>query len=202
MTEGAAPYRVAHVVTSARAAGDDRLAVVALESGLVIALADGAGGGGAAAADEVIAAVERAARGPFDPVALLRELDARLRRSGGQTTAVVLLVSEAGISGASVGDSEAWVVDADSDVALTGHQQRKPLVGSGSATPVPLGAPPLAGTLLVASDGLFKYAPRARLLELVRSSGVETLPGALVQLVRLPSGGLQDDVAVVVCRPA
>lgn len=59
---------------------------------------------------------------------------------------------------------------------------------------------PLTGTLVVGSDGLFKYAPRVRLLELVRTTDLDLLPAALVQLARLPSGGLQDDIAVVVCR--
>jgi hypothetical protein len=70
------------------------------------------------------------------------------------------------------------------------------------ATPIPFyrkKAP--AGTLLVATDGLLKYSWPQKICETVRAThDVDALPKALIDLVRMPSGGLQDDVAVAVAR--
>jgi hypothetical protein len=54
----------------------------------------------------------------------------------------------------------------------------------------------------VGSDGLFKYAPIRRVCDAARAGPPAEAARALVGLVRLPRGGLQDDVAVVVCAPA
>src|SRR5262249_7289847 len=99
--------------------------------------------------------------------------------------------------GASVGDSGAWLIDPFVD--LTSAQKRKPLIGSGRACPVPF-ASPFAGTLLLASDGLFKYAAQSRIRQLAAHPELERIPEMLVDAVRLPSGNLQDDVAVMICR--
>ena len=59
------------------------------------------------------------------------------------------------------------------------------------------------GTLLVATDGLWKYIDRARIAEavlLVRP--LDAACTALVTGVRLRSGALQDDVAVVLAELA
>ncbi|WP_437286633.1 hypothetical protein [Sorangium sp. So ce406] len=53
------------------------------------------------------------------------------------------------------------------------------------------------GRLLVATDGLLKYASRATISALARTGDVQTAVEALMQAVTLPSGNLQDDVAVV-----
>ena len=53
---------------------------------------------------------------------------------------------------------------------------------------------------MVASDGLLKYAPRAALARLAGMADLAAAATALVELVRLPTGDLQDDVAVVLCR--
>ena len=60
------------------------------------------------------------------------------RRSGGQTTGVVAFVrSDGSISGASVGDSVAWLISPAGELTdLTAYQRRKPLLGSGEALPV------------------------------------------------------------------
>ena len=79
-------------------------------------------------------------------------------------------------------------------------QARKPLVGAG-CVPWSFDGPGLArGTLLVGSDGLFKYAARRDLVRIVAGRDLATIARELVELVRLPSGGLQDDVAIVLCR--
>jgi len=55
------------------------------------------------------------------------------------------------IVGASVGD-------------LTEHQYRKPLLGSGAAIPINLD-----GTLILGSDGLFKYADFSQISQITES---------------------------------
>ena len=67
-------------------------------------------------------------------------------------------------------------------------------------------AVPTSGGYLVAvadsagSDGLFKYAHAERICALAMQGSVATAADALANAVRLPSGGLPDDVAVaLVC---
>jgi serine/threonine protein phosphatase PrpC len=188
-------------------AGQDRADVIPTNDGVVLVVADGAGGmgGGAEAAEHVIEAVRRALAtfGTLgDPVSVLRAVDRDLAaRSSGQTTAVVVTASSSSIIGASVGDSSAWLVGENGFIDLTRDQTRKPLVGSGSAVPVAFRhAEAFRGTLIVASDGLFKYAKQERLCAAAQNPELEAVPASLVDAVRLPSGNLQDDVAVIVCR--
>ena len=56
--------------------------------------------------------------------------------------------------------------------------------------------------MLVASDGLIKYASQTSIARI--ASGVDLVFAArsLVDLVRLRSGALQDDVSIVLCREA
>jgi hypothetical protein len=56
--------------------------------------------------------------------------------------------------------------------------------------------------LLVASDGLLKYAPQAELAKRALDGRVEDAVAALVDAVRLRTGALHDDVAVVLCDVA
>jgi hypothetical protein len=76
----------------------------------------------------------------------------------------------------------------------------KPFIGSGTARPAPFGPIPLVGRLLVGSDGLFKYAPRARVVAGASRSSLEAAADALIAEVRLKSGRFQDDVALVLCQ--
>jgi serine/threonine protein phosphatase PrpC len=185
--------------------GEDRAAVVHVPAGLVVVVADGAGGtgSGAAAADalcaRVVAAAQSGARGADAWAACLREADRQARTSGvlGDTTAVVLEVTESGVCGASVGDSEAWIVHSAEVVELTAGQRRKPLIGSGQASPVSFGPTAWSGRLLVATDGLIKYASARHLAAAASLDGLEDAARALVERVRLPSGALPDDVALV-----
>lgn len=188
----------------------DRVEVTEHAGGLVVALADGSGGmaGGAEAAGAVVQAVREAlARGTetADPAAwctLLADLDERISMSpqGGETTAVLLGLDANGIAGASVGDSEAWLVLDDGFEDLSAFQHTKGRLGTGMAVPAPFSARPWAGTLLVASDGLTKFAPVEALLEAARTADIEAAASRLVDLVRLRSGALQDDVALALVR--
>jgi hypothetical protein len=109
--------------------GDDRCLALAYTDRVVIAVADGAGGtarGAEAAAFVVDLVNERSRDGRFDVVELLRTCDVQLAQSGsgGETTAVVAVVDDNGIIGASVGDSGAWIVDATTHLDLTRGQVR------------------------------------------------------------------------------
>jgi PPM family protein phosphatase len=205
-------WRVAGAVVGERntASCQDRAAFVSIEGGLVVALADGAGGraGGSLAADSVIEAVVAAvSAGLAEPwradtwVELVRRADAQIAaaRHGGESTAVVLALGEQ-IVGASVGDSAAWLVEPSGVDEVTRAQQRRPMIGSGAAPVLPIVGDVGSGTVLVASGGFAKYAPRDKVAGLAMD---DDLPGAvkkLIDLVRLRSGALQDDVAIMLCR--
>ncbi len=188
----------------------DRVAVIETRTAWLIAVADGAGGTshGDRAADLVITSLEEFARQDsrfLDEqtwVTFLTDLDSVIAgdREPGETTAVILAVTPQFICGASVGDSEAWLVTPAGCYDLTARQRRKPLLGSRFAVPVAFRISHDGGTLVVGSDGLFKYATAALIRETVRRGTPEEACGALIDLVRLPGGMLQDDVAVVVCR--
>jgi len=58
------------------------------------------------------------------------------------------------------------------------------------------------GWLLMASDGLLKYAAREVIARVALEGSVEEGARGLVECVRLPSGMLRDDLAVILCDPA
>ncbi len=159
---------------------------------------------GGAAADAVVAAVASAvqAGATLNAMQILADVDRSLALAyGGQTTAVIVEVTPTTIRGASVGDSQAWIVREDSFVDLTESQHAKPLIGSGRATPTVLtNTAPLDGTLVIATDGVFKYAKVEQLCDAALDSNIHTIPAALIDLARLPNGKLQDDAAVILCR--
>jgi serine/threonine protein phosphatase PrpC len=176
-------------VVAARPPGQDRARIESNSSGhLVIRVADGAGGvsHGGFAAQSVVDAAPPDGR---DWEAWLVDLEPTL--GGGQTTAVVMSIHGDAITGASVGDSIAWLVPAGD---LTARQQRKPLLGDGA---IPIGfRAVLRGTLLIATDGLWRYATRAEIELRAQLPDLEAAADALVALVQ----PLQDDVAVVLVR--
>lgn len=189
-------------VVGARGRGQDRARVFEHRDGIVIALADGAGGTGhgAIAAQAIVDAVG-AAGVSADWSALLADLDRGPQLAGGQSTTIVLALSSAGIVGASVGDSGAWLIAGSEVVDLTAGQDRKPLVGDG-CHPFRVTAPPAGSgsTLLVASDGLLRYAKQSDIARVASGPDLTVVARGLVDLVRLPTGGLQDDVSIVLCR--
>ena len=206
-------FETTKLIVPRSGAGQDRAAIIEHGNSLIMILADGAGGmsGGAEAAEFV---VQRAIQQMHSGVALpdathccefLAELDAAVAADAkaGDTTAVIMSISELGVQGASVGDSEAWIIRNSDYVDLTEDQRRKPLLGSGEAIPVPFTAELQAGDmLLIGSDGLFKYAAPAAICTIVRANSAESAAEKLVELVRLPSGDLWDDVSILICRVA
>lgn len=173
----------------------------------VVVVADGAGGirGGGDASDAFIAAVTSAlTSGGFDITdptiwnKLLTDVDHELAKTmAGKTTAVIAVVGSGGIVGVSAGDSQAWLVGETGADEFTADQTKKRL-GSGRASPVSFFRPGLQGTLIVATDGLFKYATTGKIAETVRGREPGEAAEALRGLVALPSGKYQDDVGIVV----
>jgi serine/threonine protein phosphatase PrpC len=204
------PYIYFRKLASGRQSSEDRAEVFERGDDLVIVVADGAGGmsGGAAASAALVDTVKAVAENPtLDAhddelwVALLKDADAMLAaRGAGETTGVVVVVGPKGLAGVSVGDSEALIVGARSMDDLTRGQER-PRLGSGRAVPVAFHRGRLDGALLVATDGLFKFASQARIAATVREGEIARAVERLAALVQLPAGGFQDDVGLVVVAP-
>jgi serine/threonine protein phosphatase PrpC len=197
--------RLEHVVLveGARGEGQDRAAVYVDREGVTIALADGAGGrgGGAEAAARAVDHFrERPA--PGELTSRVIALDRALARDPvcGEATLVVARIVDDAITGVSVGDSGAWLIGADAVDVLTERQRRKPRLGSGTSTPVEFHGRLAGATLLVASDGLLKYAPAPTIAACARTRRLSAAPRELAALVRLRSGALPDDLGMVLVR--
>lgn len=181
----------------------DRAAVLRRHTHTTLLLADGAGGrgGGAQAADAFVDAMTRADDALTSELECCRALENTDLTMGtndgiGETTGIVCVLEKQRLFGASVGDSAAWLFTANEAFELTAHQTRKPFLGSGAAFPRGFQRDQVRGVLVVASDGLWKYAR----LEAIRGEALRPLPDAarFPGLVRLPSGALPDDIAVIV----
>ena len=184
--------------------GEDRLLVEHYGARTLAIVADGAGGmggGAAAAAMACSIAAQRLRTGGTgtaeDWARCLYEADQAVVRTGGQCTAVVVEISEGRVVGASVGDSCAWLLTGKAIVDLTENQHRKPLLGSDEALPMGFGPIELSGRLLIATDGLFKYATESDIAERATSLSVNDAVDKLIAGVRLLSGALHDDVAII-----
>jgi PPM family protein phosphatase len=189
-------------VSPASGPGEDRAVAVPTGDGYLVAVADGAGGtgNGAAAAERLVTALTKLAgvAASTDWFDALCAIDDEVLGSGGQTTGVVAFIDSDRIIGASVGDSSAWLISPAREITdLTARQRRRPLLGSGEALPVQFEAERRGGRVLLASDGLFKYATAEQICALATQGSVVDAADALANCVRLPSGALQDDVAVV-----
>ena len=198
------PFETTSVTIPYRQRCEDRVQVIELDGRVVIVVADGAGGTGAGdqAADTVIREVTAAASLDRDAESwceVLRQTDHRI--GVGESTGVVVARSASGIIGAAVGDSRAWLLADDELIDLTAGEARKPLLGSGDARPVGFSHPPSAGLLLVATDGFCNYVRKDVLLREVQWIDFPVLARKLVEMVRLPSGELWDDIGIVACRP-
>jgi len=203
-TSYALPLVATRIEEARHGRGEDRIETVVLPDRSVFVIVDGAGGvsGGAAAAEAVCKSVADWCRQgrAVDWPEWLAQIDREISGSKacGLAAAVIIEVKNDGkISGASVGDCEAWVfVNGTTPKNLTAGQVRKPLLGEGSAVPIGFEGSAGGGTLLAATDGLWKYLNRSRIAETTSIRPLETAAEALVNGARLRSGALQDDVAV------
>ncbi|MBK6918620.1 MAG: SpoIIE family protein phosphatase [Deltaproteobacteria bacterium] len=198
----------ASLVASDRAHPEDAVLVIENDAGTALVVADGAGGiaGGARAAQLVIASFAAAMADAFGapPTSqswcrFLCQLDEQLARdaAAGEATAVVASIHEGVVVGASVGDSEAWLVSSAERRDLTAAQQKARL-GSNRASPVGFEATVVPDSImLAATDGLFRSAPADAICSALRGSPSPS-PAKLVALARSSSGKLYDDVGLVV----
>jgi serine/threonine protein phosphatase PrpC len=209
-------YAVARFADSYRADTEDRADIIPLgdgEDGIVLVVADGVGGrsGGGAAAESAVrrtreavpSLTPRESRDPRTWYRLAKAIDEGIagEEDAGETTLVILCVTPRRLVGVSVGDSEAWLVTSGGHYDLTGGQKRKPYLGEGMADPVPFALPnPGYGTLLVATDGLFKYAPPERISDAALQTDLEEAARRVADEARLTSGRLSDDIVVLLCR--
>lgn len=180
---------------------DDRVAVRETSDGLVVAVADGAGGSsGAGRAAELASAAAIAIDPTSDVLAALRAIDVLVEQDAeaGETTLVVVWIRHGLLEGASVGDSGAILVTEDDVRDLTSGQRRTPRLGTGFARPVSFGPIAMQGRLVVATDGLVRYASLSTIAAATRDCDLEQAADRLIDAVRLPSGAFQDHVAVVV----
>ena len=140
---------------------------VAVFENRIFVVADGVGGrfGGAQAAQCVVDGIEkRFSRTKMRSwSAVLSEIDEEIARNpeAGETTAVVAEVFERRggfhVRGAAVGDSVAWIFDGEKFFDLTQNAVRKPFLGYGGAK-ITVFERKFSGVLLLASDGISKYA--------------------------------------------
>lgn len=202
-------FETAQIVEGYAGPSEDRVRVAQIGQEIVVIVADGAGGtgNGGAAADLVLAQLEAVATSgenvltPTTWMKAISGIDYLLRHQLiGQSTVVVAVMTDCSACGVSVGDSGAWLVGTDGYIELTDRQIRKPLVGDG-AMPISFERRHDFKTLLVATDGLSKYARLEKICEIVCQADLQKAVSGLVDAVRLPNGKLQDDVGIVICRP-
>ncbi len=195
------------LATEAAATNQDRAAIIEHPNGQLLVIADGAGGmgGGGEAAELLIQTIKDSVVpkkhfvNPLMYCSLLVEADERLSEHpmAGETTAIIVALSKDFVCGASVGDSGAFLVQ-EQTIELTAQQQRRPFLGSGMAAPTPFGPEPFEGTLLIATDGLIKYAKLAIIHKILLTNSSTAATKALIECVRYPSGELPDDVTVII----
>jgi len=177
-------------------------------SNLILILADGAGGlsGGANAAAFIVESMKEQIGSTVtnsQQLCVIRtSIDQKMSASGtfGETTCVVVILSDSGIIGASVGDSGAFVFSKTGAENLTANQVRKPLLGSGFSIPVSFTRSQLDGTLLIASDGLLKYTSQEKIAATILTADFNNAAAKLIELVRYQSGALPDDVSVLLAQ--
>lgn len=183
----------------------DRGLIISAGIRVVLCIADGAGGrnGGTEAAVMATDFVRQHAARAINAgacVELLRQMDGAIARDNhaGETTCVLAVVTPTEVFGASVGDSGAWLIPATGDwINLTQAQQRKPFIGAGGVQPIPFWHLATNGSLLMATDGLFKYTSPKQVVTACREHPTDVAARKLIQLVRYPSGALPDDVTII-----
>ena len=213
MQQNASPFTTATAHIPCKGASEDRSLIMPCGPLLLLVVADGAGGlgGGSRAAELAIEHIRTATLAGTRDLrraetwsAVLEEADRAIWEDSeaGETTAAVVSVWPDGIAGASVGDSGVWLILGQKYEDLSARQQRKPRLGTGKVLSTPFSYQSAAGTILVATDGLLRYASPASICPAARHPDLKTAARLLTDLVRLPSGGLQDDLALLLCRPA
>ena len=183
--------------------GDDALYVAKVDNAIWFCISDGAGGiaGAKEASNYIVEAFKDLANiesydSPDEFESFLRKLDLELSResSCGEATAIVGKLDDTTIVGSSVGDSEAWIFNREHGYELTSMQNLKPLLGSGIATPIGFGPMDVNNSVLLGSDGLFKYIKCEEMKSLLFS---KTTAKEIAKLAKHDIGSLQDDISII-----
>ncbi|MDP9149641.1 MAG: protein phosphatase 2C domain-containing protein [Myxococcota bacterium] len=200
-------YTYVRAFASNRQKPRDAAAVFERDDAMVVVLADGAGGlrGGDEASRSFVAVVQSALEDPAFATQELREWIDLFHRTDaafaanrtGETTGVVVVLWPRGLFGVSTGDSQAWIIAPGRVDELTVGQHTKGRLGSNRVTPATFERPALSGVLVMATDGLFDYAAVDVIARIVRASAIGAAAERLIELIRLRSGKLADDVALV-----
>lgn len=185
----------------------DRVEILHFDKQTVLILADGSGGrsGAAQAAEFLVRSVRDVAAnltGPEDCFQALYGVDQRIENATdcGETTGVIIVVCSGVVFGANVGDSAAWLFSPEANEELS--RVRKPYLGTGVAAPHQFARNLSQGTLVAATDGLWKYTSLESIEKRVRTGKPDRLAAELAELVRLRSGAFPDDIAIATCQIA
>lgn len=194
------PIETGQHIIGYRSICQDAAGIFERRESTVLVVADGAGGieDGEVASRSVVNAVRMACREAtaiVDWAHVLRGADNAI--ASGQSTACVVELTDTALRGASVGDSRVGTLVGDDLEFPSDGQQRKPLLGTGEALPKPFAMPWSGRPVIVGSDGFWNFIRMDRLLAELRFIDFPVLAKTLAEMVRLPSGGLADDVAVV-----
>lgn len=203
-------YEIEIISETGENENQDRVKVIRKSDNLLIIIADGAGGiayGSHAAEKAIQYIVEHEINNTemFECnkwVKVISEIDKLIcaDNESGETTLVVTAIKKNFFCGASVGDSGVWNIHADKLIDITENQYRKPLVGSGLAMPVPFEKYNYNGSLLIATDGLLKYAEKQRIIKSNNIKCIKAAAKEMIDSVRLKSGSLWDDTTFVLYR--
>lgn len=115
------------------------------------------------------------------------------------SAAIATITDDGEITGASVGDCKVWIFEnGKPPEEPTMLQSHRPLLGEGNAIHTRFNGRLTQGVLVMATDGLWKYADWDRITKILRTLPAEKVADFLVASARLPTGELQDDIAVAV----
>lgn len=187
--------------------GADALSIFYGEERVLICLADGAGGtSGAKEASMMVMNWTKENQKTLEKSITLESLEEQVNlldkmmyktKNVGESTLVMVLLTDTQIMGVSVGDSKCWMFGKDFDHELSLMQHRKPLLGSGEAQPIGF-CMEMMGTVILGSDGLFDYTSIEKIKkECQNKNGTAK---SLAMLAKESTGGFQDDISVVLIK--
>jgi PPM family protein phosphatase len=208
----AVAYEHAVAFASAGKNSQEAFRILRRDGVLIVALADGGGGmrSGVTASRAFASVVDAAVVDTGFPLedadawlGVFRAMDTRLAANrAGETTGIVVVIGGRRLVGISTGDCGAWVIAPTTIDDLTAGQYTQQRLGSSHATPTMFERASPEGVLLVASDGLFKFAAGEVIADVIRAHPIGEATQKLVQLVRLRSGHVPEDVMVVLVGPS
>lgn len=180
---------------------------------LICVLADGQGGqsGGQAASQTAVQqTLTFAVQYPVKQLLkkktwfeILRRADTAVAENTGAgfTTLVALCVFNNHVCGVSCGDSMALLANRKKHIALTEKQHKNPPMGSNAACPTGFAANLKNSTLLLMTDGVWRFIGNDKIAEMSRFHQGQELILRLETLQREQNGGkLPDDFSIIVLQ--